>query len=460
MFCPNCGKEVPDGAGFCPECGNKIATNGNTGNNPGNNVNTGNNGYGYFYNNPTNTAPNNNAAPKKASKKLIGVIIAAVAVLLIAVAMIFFITRPPKVTLSDYITVKASGYDGIGKATAKFNSEKFYKDYKGKIKFTSKGKRFVTSRFAGLNQSFGSFSDSDGTVALQLFGKCTTGRLNKSSELSNGDVIRYKWDARDSKEIEDYFNIRLDADSYEYTVSGLKKAARKDVFKDVKIKFSGVAPDGEAKVISAPKGIQYDFNKYEGLSNGNKVKLTVSMSSPDAFVKKYGYIPKHLSKTYKVSGLSKYLVSLDNLSADGLTAVQADAKAAIDKYISSDYSSDGITADGLAFVGNYLLTPKDNSSAYGTKNYLYCVFSATVSKPDSFGPVTVYYPVEMENTLENGDHDYSDIQGYSLIDTSDMFGLVPTEGYNDPAEMFKDLCPNNVNGFTYEVSDGLKQFGE
>jgi uncharacterized membrane protein YvbJ len=25
MFCPNCGKEIPDGSKFCPYCGIKIA---------------------------------------------------------------------------------------------------------------------------------------------------------------------------------------------------------------------------------------------------------------------------------------------------------------------------------------------------------------------------------------------------------------------------------------------------
>ena len=25
MFCPNCGKEIQEGAGFCPSCGNKVS---------------------------------------------------------------------------------------------------------------------------------------------------------------------------------------------------------------------------------------------------------------------------------------------------------------------------------------------------------------------------------------------------------------------------------------------------
>lgn len=30
MFCPNCGKEVKDGAAFCPNCGHKMQTAGST----------------------------------------------------------------------------------------------------------------------------------------------------------------------------------------------------------------------------------------------------------------------------------------------------------------------------------------------------------------------------------------------------------------------------------------------
>ena len=41
MFCPNCGKLIPDGVKFCPECGGRVASDSSSyqssrGSNPGN----------------------------------------------------------------------------------------------------------------------------------------------------------------------------------------------------------------------------------------------------------------------------------------------------------------------------------------------------------------------------------------------------------------------------------------
>ena len=67
---------------------------------------------------------------------------------------------------------------------------------------------------------------------------------------------------------------------------------------------------------------------------------------------------------YTVSGLSTYLVSLDKLSDDGVKATQSDAAGVINRYIASDYTDIGFTADGLTFVGNYLLTTSSNKNSY------------------------------------------------------------------------------------------------
>lgn len=226
MFCPKCGKEIPDGARFCSGCGNPIAAHTtdtssiNNGAGTAPNTKNNNNGYGYFSNYPSKITPGENSVPQKASKKMIVLIVTFIVIMLAVIAVIFVKNIPPKIVLSDYVTVKTSGYDGHGKATAQFNVKKFCKDYRGKLKFTPSGKE-LTMEFGSINQGFGRV-DYD-TVALQLFTQFANGDLENSSNLSNGDVVRYCWSSNELRVIKKYFHVRLDSTPYTYKVSGLKE---------------------------------------------------------------------------------------------------------------------------------------------------------------------------------------------------------------------------------------------
>lgn len=88
----------------------------------------------------------------------------------------------------------------------------------------------------------------------------------------------------------------------------------KDPFECVSIKFNGIDGSGEASVdnnetCSNFSDIEFVFSKEKELIEGEKITIT-------AISNKYRFGTK--SKEYIVSGLSKYLESLDNLSEDML----------------------------------------------------------------------------------------------------------------------------------------------
>ena len=114
MFCPNCGKQLPDDSTFCEHCGAKIEPEQPQG----------------VSSAPAQSpvqpsvqtpVPSQPAQPSpltefvKKNKKMVG-LGAGVLVLLIAVVA-FIATRPQKVKLEDYVSVDFSGYDTMGNAT-------------------------------------------------------------------------------------------------------------------------------------------------------------------------------------------------------------------------------------------------------------------------------------------------------------------------------------------------------
>ena len=108
MFCPNCGKQLPDDSTFCEHCGTKIEAE---------QPKAAPSAPAQSPVQPSVQAPvpSQPAQPSpltefvKKNKKMVG-IGAGVLVLLIAVVA-FIATRPQKVKLEDYVSVTFSGYD-------------------------------------------------------------------------------------------------------------------------------------------------------------------------------------------------------------------------------------------------------------------------------------------------------------------------------------------------------------
>lgn len=156
------------------------------------------------------------------------------------------------------------------------------------------------------------------------------------------------------------------------------------------------------------------------------------------------------------------LTGLADLSQDYRDALIADAKLVLENYFTNDYA-EATVVDNLSLVGEYLLMAKTQSDNYSRNNKYIVVYSANVSNTENrFSPATVYYPVEYDGIVKMPDNTYlcwssMGIQGnYSYFPDSWYY----TRGYLEGSTMYEKLVTANRADYTYEMTDGLKQFGE
>lgn len=161
---------------------------------------------------------------------------------------------------------------------------------------------------------------------------------------------------------------------------------------------------------------------------------------------------------FEVYAEAQAVTSLSQLSDDFRSTLQAAAQVEIQKEI-DDYSEE-VTASQLTFVGEYLLTAKDET-ALKDRNYYVAVFQATVSHAEGkFEPAVVYYPVGFEGLFQMPGEVFTyleldELWGYDNFPDS----YYSTEGYLDGTQMYADIVTANRDSYNYEVSQGLQEFG-
>ncbi|MGN1165952.1 MAG: zinc-ribbon domain-containing protein [Lachnospiraceae bacterium] len=140
--------------------------------------------------------------------------------------------------------------------------------------------------------------------------------------------------------------------------------------------------------------------------------------------------------------------------------VQETAKTDIENYIAGSYSESSQATD-LMYVGEYLLTAKSDDVSVADKNKYIVVFSATVSNSKGgFETATVYFPVQYRGIVKlPGDEfvvtEADGIKGHFYFPDS----YYATDGYLDGYQMYNDLVTAYREKYTYEISEGLQQFG-
>ncbi|MCR4782736.1 MAG: zinc-ribbon domain-containing protein [Lachnospiraceae bacterium] len=481
MFCPNCGSKLEDGVKFCPSCGNKISANEEkpveqpTENNTveqsteqpveqkveatqpvQNDVN--NNTYqnpnpGYGESASVNTTNNgNNVNNILKDKRVIAGIVAAVVVV---VGLLFFFLKPTTVNLDKYIMIESEGYNSVGTAKATFNKAAFAEDYRGKIKINKKALREEASLVSELEKYGISMDPSDGVV-LEMFEASVSnaGKLDKTSELKNGDTVTYDWSKLDKSKIERCFKVKIKAKGVSHKVSGLEKVKTKDIFKGVSVKFYGRSGHGYGRVSGAPYNYYLKIEDNSNLKNGDTVTVEVESNNLKQFIKRNGFAPKKSKKTFKVSGLTEYISDLKKLNDKQIESI----KKQTEEYMTASFakSSNLVSGSDGKYLGMYLQKRKDSDYDSST---LYVVYSYTVTSVDGrFDPVTLYMPLRISNPQIDGDSvkaNSASVQGTTLQNT------VILHGYTDGAEMYKEIVTSNIDNYEFQVSGSdLEAFGK
>lgn len=320
--------------------------------------------------------------------------------------------------------------------------------FKGKIKYTSKAKNELSA--------YGVLGDLASSVdPVYEIPSLISYKLDKSSNLSNDDKVKIKWELDD--ELKDYFNCNIKSNSdKEYTVSGLEEIKKVDIFKDIKVTFSGLSGEGEIDVDYGDDnlGSYLSIDNTYNLSNGDKVTISIPDSVVESYAKKYGQLPKENSKTYTVEGLGEYVTKLSEISADFKKEAQAAAddimKAQAAKY--KDYDDD-VTSANYEYAGDYLQVKKSSSDSWYATNYYGLVYKMSVTSGGETS--SIYQVVQFKNVLVNDAKECSaDFNNYDSP-TSDSVSINDTwysiYGYKSFDSLENDLDKDAAD-YTYETN--------
>ena len=365
---------------------------------------------------------------KKISKKTWGIIGACVA--LVLVLLIVIALHKPTVNLNDYLKVTYGGYDGGGVAYTEIDWNSMKEDFENKISY----KR-------GMAQT-------GGMTPIDIIMEYTNANIEgKNEKLSNGDKVSYTWKV-DKDAIAKLIKCKIKYSDGPKKVSGLKEMELFDPFKNLKVTFSGVEPNGEADIeYNGDMLSEYDFtcDKTSGLKNGDKIKISLTEDA-GYYVDQYNKAPSVLEKEYKVKNLGKYLSKIKEVDTDGMNSARAKAQKSISDMV--DYWSEDVTLDKVSYAGDYLQVAKDSDDY--TKNYYGVIYQINAHIQPDGGQrkdVVSYYSMKFENVIVGGDGKCEiDLDEYDV--PYDDFSVEVTSG---------DLSSGSYSFDGYQTLEELKK---
>lgn len=332
----------------------------------------------------------------KRKKRIIIVTVSALAAVLAITGFIVFLVlvNKVKINLNDYLTISYSGYDSMGEADYKINYKKLIEDYAEKLDLNNQNAKIAFE------------------FALE---ECVTLELSKEEQLSNGDSISLKWKV-DNRLFKDKYGCTLEYKSTTEKVSGLQEMTEYDPFEKLGISYEGMAPHGKVKINKSD--IEYYWLKYtvtpsEGLTNGDKVKVTIEYNDEvQQHCKKEGIKIVSTEKEYNVEGLSKYVDDFSEIPDEQLSKMKNQAEDTLKSYVAANWvETESLKAAN--FLGCYLLSAKGDVGYGEAKNYLYLIYQIDVS--NSEGEFSYYYYTRFDSMYITGEGDFVvDLLKYSV----------------------------------------------
>lgn len=439
MLCKSCGAENDNGAKFCKQCGSPLGDRMEEKAVPTNPVNT-------DVKNAKGFIEKIKEIPKK-------VFLGAGAAIVVLIAVIIIASNSGKtIDLNKYLTVEAAGYNGYGKASTKIDWNAIEDKYGSKLSFTDQAK-----------EEFGEFLTY--IAPIDFMQEYVNISLDKSSNLSNGSTITYTWEVQD--ELMDYLTCKVKYENDSYNVSGLTDVGTFDAFADLNIEFSGISSNGNASIHYTGSDLTEDdfyCNETSGLSNGDTITVSIE-DKMEYYAENLGKVPETLEKEYKVDGLEKYLTSIAELDDAALTSMQQQASDVFNAHVAQSWG-EGEKLENLTYIGNYLLTSK-NQSSWNSKNVFYLIYKAQVrneysNEEKSYNKVNdIYWYIEYENLIVSGDGkvtvevtDYNTPDNEFTIDSGISSGWRTQtwyyHGYQTLEDLYKTVVTSRLDSYNHE----------
>ncbi len=434
MFCKNCGEQIPDNARFCPKCGASAAD-----------VQT-----------YTGAEEPGKPEKKKLPKFLIPLIVVVAAAAVIV--SLFGVRASNTINLNQYLEVTVDGFDGYATVNASINYDAIEDKYGDKV---------------DVSWPYNSLSD--------LIWDSTYFDVEPVSGLSNGDEVTVTLLA-DTKMFKEYINknMRISASSQTFTVADLPEAETFDAFDEefLEIDFRGASPYIEASVVSTGNPtdyLHYTITPDKDLAIGDTVTVSIDESAANAYASAHDMIPEALEKEIVIEDVPAFVLSLDEVSEDGMEELEQTAEDEFNAYVSNNWSHTTLTS--LDFLGSYLLcaTPdyiseKDGKmNIYGDFNIDFnCEYLVYRYQGDREGETFTGYwycrfdnlriPADETSPLIYEDYNISTFSG-GFIKTGQYFtikfegGNTGTyAGYPDLDSLFDAAVTSYLDNYTYESS--------
>lgn len=440
MICKNCGTTNEDGAKFCKSCGTAFGdTTENT---------VGNATVATTSNTANNAVNKIKAIPKK-------FMIIGLAIILGIIAIICVVVKAKStINLDKYMTVSFEGYDGYGKATATIDWDAIESKYGDKIDFSDK----ANSDYGSLLEFMSPMDALEGCVSIEL---------DKENGLSNGDEVSYTWNI--DSDLTKYTKCKLKYKDGSIKVKDLEKIDTFDAFSNLTVEFDGVAPNGSVNLNYDGTELSvsdFSSDKYDGLSNGDTVTISIREDVVESLSESIGKIPESFEKEYTVEELNSYVTKASQINEESLEKLKQQAKDEYDSQVAKSWEDDE-TLESLTYIGNYLLTAKDEDT-WGDNNQLYLVFKAKVHNTyaggeSSYDATTdIYWYIAYEDLIADKDGEVNiDYSTYKTpydnvtVDSGVSDGWFGTKswnyyGYETIDELYKAVVTSNANNFNHE----------
>ena len=239
--------------------------------------------------------------------------------------------------------------------------------------------------------------------------------VDHSGELHNGDTITVSVTNRvgenDFSDFAKTYGTIPAETTRNYTVEGLTETETFDAFADLSFTLEGVEPFGTILVVNEDEenGIWFETDRYDGLSNGDRVTVWARSAYGPTFDQTYadifGQVPEATERILEIAGLPTYLKSLDDLSQEQLVPILKMAEDSLNDYVDTNWYPGYDNLKSMAFTGQkYLLSAKDDEYTW-LQDQLFLLYEIQVEAVNGAESTeeTFYTYVRFSNVVKNTD---------------------------------------------------------
>lgn len=336
------------------------------------------------------------------NKKKSIVLIAGIA-LAIILCLVFFVTRPEKIQLGDYLaeSLEVVGLDGHAHFEVEdaFESKAFMnaviagtKTSNGKLDENSTEEEFAQA-LLGMGEQISAYEEVEDSIVLEVF--INGDVVEEPTNLKNGDKVTIKVSSK--LDVSDTYNKKFIGGSKEYEINSLEEAIVYSPFDEsyFSIVYSGI--DGKAIVDwklseeSPLSGyVKYELvgEQYDKFSNGDTFILQAEGNEKRLLEE--GIVLAETTKEFTVAGLGRYVSSLDDITEEMLEELESSSETKI----TASPKSKKLT--NIQYQNGYFMSLKgeDNKGSFvmsQPQNRLIFVYTATDTSANKEAYICVVY---------------------------------------------------------------------